>query len=128
MNRLIGDSYKPDQVWNRENRLTRYNGYAILRYIAPNKYSFTIDARPLDHGGVPIITSPMAQGYPASHETHTLGDGVCCIAKPEALRGMDLCTLLIHIDAWARGMELYRRGFAFPGSPRQAFSGVYRGL
>jgi hypothetical protein len=121
-NRLMQDSFQADQIRNREGRLWRHSQYAIVRYMAPNGYVFTIDARPLDHGGVPHITSEAARGCVASSATHTLGDGTCCIAEPRALREMDLCTLLVHIDSWARGMELYKAGYAFPASPREAFS------
>lgn len=110
-----------DQIRNREHRLHRSKTTAILRYTAPNGYDFTIDARPLDSGGTPHITSPAAAGCSATHITHTLGDGICCLAKPDEIRTWELSTLLFYIDAWARGMELYRQGYKFPGSPKEAF-------
>ena len=125
MNRLMRDAHAPDVASRigaaRANRFRRHPSQPLFKYVAPNGFQFDIDARPLDSGGPPVITSPAAKGYGASHATHTLGDGVCCVVKPDAVREMDLCTLLFHIDSWARGMELYKQGCKFPDSPKEAF-------
>ena len=119
MNRLMRDTYDPEQTRGRSHRLRRNITNGIIRYTAPNGMLFEIDTRPIDEGGDPEVKCDAAKIYSASHKTHTLGDGRVCLAT--SLRGWDLTRILLQCDSWARGMEIYKKTGRFPKDPLESF-------
>jgi len=120
MNYLMKQLEDPEQIRGREDRLrVKYDAEKIA-YKAPNGMVFVIDTSPINEGGEAVVTTKEAEGYPASHETHTFGDGRICLA--ESIRGWELTQILFQCDSWARGLELYEETGIFPDDPLEAFT------
>lgn len=126
MNLLMKQTSEPDQIRGRESRIRVNREKRKIAYTAPNGMVFFIDTRPTEEGGEPIVSTPDAELYSASHKTHTLGGGRVCLAS--SLRGWDLTRILFQCDSWARGFELYKKTGEFPADPLEAFSPTVRRL
>lgn len=120
MNRLMQQVTQEDQIRGRASRIRVDRASRKIAYKAPNGMVFYIDTRPVEEGGEPIVRTPEAELYSASHKTHTLGNGRACLAS--SLRGWDLTRILLQCDSWARGYEIYQETQRFPEDTRESFS------
>lgn len=121
-NYLLDQAQEADQIRGRENQLRVNYRSGHMLYKAPNKVIFRIDTSPVGTGGEPIVTTETAEIYSASHRTHTLGGGRVCLAA--SLRGWELHRILLQIDSWARGHEIYKQTGKFPDSIGDVFKNL----
>ena len=126
MRNLIKQAQDRKQIKGREKRIKiarRKDGLIGIRYIAPNNEVFFIDPRDYPFENPEVYSDwPKEINHPTGTDTHYHGNGRICLCTN--LRKMELFEILFQIDGWARGLELYQKGYKFPKNPKDTFDKV----